>query len=127
MSENLNQWFIVPADSTLLLEVTGEASSDVDFVAHARCVPNQGDEEMWSDADLRPGPHEKTIDEDTSYAVRVTVKFFGNSEQTAVVRASVADPSGELLPDWWGDEQYVREVSGQGGHLERMTLIVNQD
>ena len=127
-SENIVQWFRVPANATLELSITGKTATDVHFVATARCLPNVGPEEIWWDHELNPGPRTHVVNEDTSYVVRVVVKFLAESTETAVVTGQVFNPDGSVRKDWAGRNKYIHELSGkQGQPPGRATLLVIED
>ncbi len=125
MSENLNQWMDIPSDSTFHLSVRGKTNRDANFVSNARALPTKGSEQNWWDHELQPGPRTMAFAAETSYAVRATVKFLGTAVETAVIRAQVLDAAGQPHPDWWGNTEYVYEVTGQSGsNPQRVTLFL---
>lgn len=125
MSDNLNQWSSVPAGARFSLSVAGQSSTALAFVCSARALPTVGDESTWFDTDLNPGPHTLTTSKGVAYAVRLAVKFLGDDFETAVVKASAVTRGDKQILDWWGEAEYVYEVTGKrGSPIQRMTLLL---
>lgn len=128
MSENLNQWFDIESGGELQLSVMGKTPTDTNFVVAVRILPTAGPEIIWPDHEVNPGPKSLVFAEDTSYAVRVAVKFLGATNERAVISAQAFDPIGSAIEDWWVDTKYQHEVFGKAGEPpKRATLFLIED
>lgn len=127
MSENLNQWFEIQQGGELRLSVKSKSESDNAFIVTSRLLPTIGEERIWVDSEINPGPKIQHFDDGVSYSVRVAVKFFSEENQTAVIECEAFDATGAAIADWWGNTVYRHEVVGkQGQNPKRATLLFIQ-
>jgi hypothetical protein len=124
---SVSVWIGVAGGSKLRISVRGKKSTDINFIADARVVPSSGAETLLPEHKLNPGPHAVTIREGISYAVRVAMKFLGETTQRAVVTAELHDAQGVTIPNLDGEAVYSFEVSGkQGQPIRRCTLVTQR-
>jgi hypothetical protein len=127
VSTNASTWIGVTGGSTLRFSVKGKKPTDVSFVADARIVPSSGAETQIPDHKLNPGPHKLSVRADTSYVVRLAIKFLGDVTQRAVIAAELADATGKPLANFEGETPYSFEVAGKAGQpIRRCTLVLQR-
>ena len=127
MSTNVSTWIGVTGGSTLRFSVKGKKPTDLNFVADARVVPTSGAESQVPDHKLNPGPHKLSVRADTSYVVRLAVKFIGDATQRAVIAAELTDAAGKPLKNLEGETAYSFEVAGKAGQpIRRSTLVLQR-
>lgn len=125
MSSKIGIWIGVVGDSRFQLSVNGKTSDDRNFISNARIVPDSGAERLLQDHQLNPGPKAIETKTDNGYAIRVAVKFIGDSSEHAIVTAKLLKPDGSAHPDDKGDAEYSCELSGKAGDpTRRCTLIL---
>jgi hypothetical protein len=109
----------IPDGSNLCISIVeGEGTPTGSFVASARLVREDGSEEIWDDAMVRPGPKCKKLISPIGYVWRVRVEFVSASKQSAVVNATITKPDGAVF-----SAPYAYEVSGKNGDIARATII----
>jgi hypothetical protein len=92
---NLKIWNRVQDQS--VLEVWVEADDGAPLVASARLLDDLGNQQQWSDGDLRPGPATHTLRVPLGYVVRLRVFFGGNGKVT--LRSRIVKPDGSTHGD----------------------------
>jgi hypothetical protein len=88
----------IPDGSRLSLTVTeADGTPPGSFVAGARLLVDSGNEEIWDDSQIHPGPKSKTLRSPEQYVWRIRIEFTGKQVQSAVVHAEVVKPDGSVL------------------------------
>jgi hypothetical protein len=119
-TNSLQPWARVPGGSTLTVSIETDGTG---VQAGARVVIDRPHEptheQVWTDADLRPGPKALPLAAGESYAVRVRVGFQAGEEEEAVIAAEITKPDGSRhgLP-------YRFCVHGTKGDAKRSTITV---
>lgn len=109
----------IPDGSKVSLSIAeGDATPPGSFVASARLVVDDGSEETWDDAALHPGPKSKKVRSPKNYVWRVFVGFRSPAETTAVIKAVVLKPDGQVF-----GQTYEHQVSGTNGDEGRATIV----
>jgi hypothetical protein len=109
----------IPDGSKLCISIgEGEGTPEGSFVGSARLVLESGAEEIWPDEQIHPGPKCKKLASANGYAWRVRVAFTSADKQTAVIRAEVRKPDGNLF-----GKSYEYAVTGKNGDIQRATII----
>lgn len=107
----------IPDGSKLCISVSAAPDTAEDcFTAGIRLVHENGNEEVWPDEEVHPGPRCLKLRTPKVYVWRVRVEF--NATGAAVVRASVTKPDGTVFGD-----TYEFAFAGQKGDIVRATII----
>jgi len=127
VSTNIAIWWDVPNGSKMNLWVD-DAGSDV----VARATVTRTDDILrppLGHADLVPGPAAEAVDHDASLEVHPEVVFQGAALQTATIHAQVLGPTGQVIADSNGEQEYAYAVQGKAGdNPARATLsVINRD
>jgi hypothetical protein len=90
----------IPDGSKVCVSVTAEEGSPEDsFTASARLVPEVGNEQVWPDEEIHPGPKCTKLVRPHVYVIRVAVSFNTTERQKAAIRAVVTKPDGTVFGD----------------------------
>lgn len=88
----------IPDGSKLSLSVTeADGTPAGSFVAGARLLIDNGNEEIWDDSQIHPGPKSKTLRSPKQYVWRIRIEFTSATVQAANVHAEVVKPDGTVM------------------------------
>jgi len=109
----------IPDGSKLCISIVeGPHTPPGSFVGSARYLLDNGSEEIWDDSDVHPGPKCKKLTSPKGYTWRVRVLFTSKEVRTAIVRATVFGPDGEVF-----GATYNKPFTGRNGDVARATII----
>ena len=115
----LKIWSAVPDGSTLEVSLTSAAGS---WAGGARLIVSEPDgsssEEIWSHAELNPGPKESALETPNGYTVRVRVGFAGSEPVQVAIVARIVKGDGSQF-----GSGYSFPVSGSSSDVKRATII----
>lgn len=95
MSE-LIMWRRIPPGSHLEVEVT-PAGGEFAAVGDISQVGTTAKDDIWTDAQLHPGPHSLTIQKARDYIIDIAVSFASSEVSTATVSARVVKADGSVF------------------------------
>lgn len=114
---NLKIWNRIPDGAHLELQVVGHDDRTEDqFVAQARLITTDGDEENWTDDQIRGRTKRKQLRSPKGYDVRVRIAF--SRSDSAQIQAKVIKPDGSVHA-----KPYCHAVAGSAGDIHRATVI----
>jgi len=109
----------IPDGSRLQLSIVeADGTPEGSFVGSARLVLENGEEQVWDDKIVHPGPRSEALVSPRNYVWRVWVQFTSAAVQTAIIRAVIHKPDGQVF-----STPYAYEVSGTNGELARATVV----
>jgi hypothetical protein len=115
-------WTRVPKGASLEVEVhatSGKCVTNAEFVTQK---PNDSQTtELWTDAELQPGPRPAKLHPPNEYATFVRVTFPGKTMSTADVTARIVKADGSTF----GAEK-TASVSGRKGDPPRLVTVIVQ-
>jgi hypothetical protein len=121
MSE-LMTWVRVPRGSRLevsVTPVTGRCVANAEFVTHE--AEAQEDTELWTDAELQPGPRKAKLVPPHGYTVSLRVIFPTPQNSESLVTATVIKSDGSTF-----GPVKTQELEGKKGDPPRLVTIIVQ-
>lgn len=109
-------WSKVPDRSTLEIQLE---SNDENWVGGARLVDDEGNEELWTHAQLHPGPMIRELRVPHLYTVRLRVGFLASEPSSVDMHALILKPDGTVHAGPWS-----HTVAGKKDDIARASLVI---